>query len=125
MKFLDSVITAFQVFKKGADVLNELDEDKETGFAAPPTTSFKSKLRPARASLRDLERPLGLQLPRMETMVRYWATQLARDNNLRQIQATDYYTPPVKADRGTMTIASDANVKGFTASYKTTGVTAI
>ena len=125
MDFLTSVATAFQVFKKGAKVWSDLDEGKETGFVDPPTTRFRSKLTPPRGTLRDLERPLGLQLPRMETMMRHFATQLARDTNLRQIQSTDYYVAPVKAQKSTMTVASDANVKGFTGSYKTTGVTGI
>ena len=123
MSFLDSVLSVLSVVKKGAEVYSALsDKDEDTGFATPQRINLESNLTAPRASLKTMEAPIGLRLPNMETAYRYFSNNLSRDNNFRYIQGQKYVakrrTPPTP----TMSVASDARVKGFTASYKTTGV---
>ena len=122
--FFNAVVAGFQTFKKGARLLNEVTPEEE-GFATPPTVDLDTKVRPAKAPLREMEKPLGLFMPKMDTAYRYFATSLARDVNLRNIQSTDYYVKPVSPQKAKMNVSTDAKVKGFTASYKTTGVTGL
>lgn len=122
--FFDSVVTAFQVFKKGARLLSDVDEEQR-GFIKPPTVDLESNIRPVKAPLRDMEGPLGLNMPNMATAHRYFATNLSRDTNLRQVQSSDFYVKPVVPQKANMNVASDARVKGFTSTYKTTGVTGL
>jgi hypothetical protein len=69
-----------------------------------------------------MQKPVGMGLPNMETAYRYFSNNLSRDTNLRIVQGENYVARKRKATPATMTVAADAKVKGFTASYKTTGV---
>ena len=124
-EFFDAVATAFQDFKKGARVLSDVTPEEQRGFIKPPTVDLESNIRPVKAPLRDMEDPLGLGLPKMDTAHRYFQMNLSRDTVLRQVQSQDYYVKPVVPKKATMNIGSDAKVKGFTATYKTTGVTGL
>jgi len=121
--FLDTVITVLGVAKKGAEVYNSLSEKQESaGFATPSKMSTRTSGGGAKASLQSMDQPIGLGIPNMETAYRYFSNNLSRDNNLRQVQAENYVAKRRPALKSTMTVAGDANVKGFTASYKTSGV---
>jgi len=123
MQFIDSVLTALSVVKKGAEIVNELSEkDESLGFAQPKRVDLSSNLTAAKAPLREMQKPVGMGLPNMETAYRYFSNNLSRDTNLRIVQGENYVARKRKATPATMTVAADAKVKGFTASYKTTGV---
>jgi len=123
MKFLDSVLSVLSIVKKGAEVYSALtDKDEDTGFATPQRLNLESKLTAPRASLKSMEVPIGLGLPNIETAYRYFSNNLSRDNNFRYVQGENYVAKRRSPTPATMTVASDARVKGFTASYKTTGV---
>jgi len=123
MKFLDSVLSVLSIVKKGAEVYSALsDKDEDTGFATPQRVDLESKLTAPRASLKSMEAPIGLGLPNIETAYRYFSNNLSRDNNFRYVQGENYVAKRRSPTPATMTVASDARVKGFTASYKTTGV---
>ena len=123
MSFLDSVLSVLSVVKKGAEVYSALtDKDEDTGFARPQRINLESNLTAPRASLRTMEAPIGLGLPNMETAYRYFSNNLSRDNNFRYVQGQNYVAKRRNPTPATMSVASDARVKGFTASYKTTGV---
>ena len=55
--FFNAVVAGFQTFKKGARLLNEVTPEEE-GFATPPTVDLDTKVRPAKAPLREMEKPL-------------------------------------------------------------------
>lgn len=123
MQFIDSVLTALSVVKKGAEIVNELSEkDESLGFAQPKRVDLSSNLTAAKAPLREMQKPVGMGLPNMETAYRYFSNNLSRDTNFRIVQGENYVARKRKATPATMTVAADAKVKGFTASYKTTGV---
>lgn len=123
MQFIDSVLTVLSVVKKGAEIVNELsDKDESLGFAQPKRVDLSSNLTAAKAPLREMQKPVGMGLPNMETAYRYFSNNLSRDTNLRIVQGENYVARKRKATPATMTVAADAKVKGFTASYKTTGV---
>mgnify|MGYP001183950558 FL=1 len=123
MRFIDSVLTVLSVVKKGAEIVNELSEkDESLGFAQPKRVDLSSNLTAAKAPLREMQKPVGMGLPNMETAYRYFSNNLSRDTNLRIVQGENYVARKRKATPATMTVAADAKVKGFTASYKTTGV---
>ena len=123
MQFIDSVLTVLSVVKKGAEIVNELSEkDESLGFAQPKRVDLGSNLTAAKAPLREMQKPVGMGLPNMETAYRYFSNNLSRDTNLRIVQGENYVARKRKATPATMTVAADAKVKGFTASYKTTGV---
>ena len=123
MGVLDSVLTVLSVVKKGAEVYSALtDKDQDTGFAQPRRVDLESNLTAAKAPLRDMEAPIGMGLPNMETAYRYFSNNLARDTNFRYVQGENYVAKKRTPTAATMNVASDAKVKGFTASYKTTGV---
>jgi len=123
MQFIDSVLTVLSVVKKGAEIVNELsDKDESLGFAQPKRVDLGSNLTAAKAPLREMENPIGMRLPNIETAYRYFSNNLARDTNFRTLQGENYVAKRRKATPATMTVATDAKVKGFTASYKTTGV---
>jgi hypothetical protein len=123
MQFIDSVLTVLSVVKKGAEIVNELSEkDESLGFAQPKRVDLSSNLTAAKAPLREMQKPVGMGLPNMETAYRYFSNNLSRDTNLRIVQGENYVARKRKATPATMTVAADAKVKGFTASYKTTGV---
>jgi len=123
MQFIDSVLTVLSVVKKGAEIVNELSEkDESLGFAQPKRVDLSSNLTAAKAPLREMQKPVGMGLPNMETAYRYFSNNLSRDTNLRIVQGENYVARKRKSTPATMTVAADAKVKGFTASYKTTGV---
>jgi len=123
MQFIDGVLTVLSVVKKGAEIVNELSEkDESLGFAQPKRVDLSSNLTAAKAPLREMQKPVGMGLPNMETAYRYFSNNLSRDTNLRIVQGENYVARKRKATPATMTVAADAKVKGFTASYKTTGV---
>ncbi len=123
MRFIDSVLTVLSVVKKGAEIVNELSEkDESLGFAQPKRVDLSSNLTAAKAPLREMQKPVGMGLPNMETAYRYFSNNLSRDTNLRIVQGENYVARKRKSTPATMTVAADAKVKGFTASYKTTGV---
>jgi len=123
MQFIDSVLTVLSVVKKGAEIVNELSEkDESLGFAQPKRVDLSSNLTAAKAPLREMQKPVGMGLPNMETAYRYFSNNLSRDTNFRIVQGENYVARKRKATPATMTVAADAKVKGFTASYKTTGV---
>jgi len=123
MQLIDSVLTVLSVVKKGAEIVNELsDKDESLGFAQPKRVDLSSNLTAAKAPLREMQKPVGMGLPNMETAYRYFSNNLSRDTNLRIVQGENYVARKRKSTPATMTVAADAKVKGFTASYKTTGV---
>jgi len=123
MDFLDTVLTVIGVVKKGAEVYNQLSsKDQDTGFAQPRRIDLESNLTAAKAPLREMEKPVGQGIPNMDTAYRYFANNLSRDVNFRYVQGQNYVAKRRKPLDSTMTVAGNATVKGFTASYKTTGV---
>tara|TARA_R110000744_G_scaffold88457_1_gene172448 strand:+ start:1353 stop:1733 length:381 start_codon:yes stop_codon:yes gene_type:complete len=123
MEFLETLGTVLGIVKKGAEVFNTLNQkDEDTGFASPKLIDLESNLTAAKAPLNNMEQVVGLGIPRMDAMYRYFADNQSRDTNLRSLQANNFVASRRKSVPQTMTVAGNANVKGFTASYNTTGV---
>ena len=88
MEFLDTLITVYDVFKKGANILGEKTESKDS-FAVKKI-ELESNITPARPPLGDIPNAVGVGLPRMDAAFTYFSQQTARDQHLAQILSTDY-----------------------------------
>ena len=90
--FLDTIITVLGVVKKGAEVLDAVTskEKDSSGFAQPKPMDTQTSGGSATAPLQNMEQPIGIKIPNMESAYRYFSDNLSRDTNLRYLQGENY-----------------------------------
>lgn len=85
---------AWDLFQKGAQIYSafnpEEEESSSAGFMPRKKFDFRSGIPTPRAQMRTMEAPIGLKNPNIQTAFRYFADNVARDTNLKNIVAKNY-----------------------------------
>jgi len=94
--------TIIATVRKGArlakefGMLDEKEQQQSRGFMGPDF-NFDSRLQSARLTMRNMDEPRGMALPRMDATYTYFKNNLAKERNIRQIQQTNI---PASRPRG-------------------------
>lgn len=84
---------AWDLFQKGAEIYSKFNPEEESssaGFMPRKKFDFRSSIPTPRAQMRTMEAPIGLKNPNIQTAFRYFADNVARDTNLKNIVAKNY-----------------------------------
>jgi len=94
MDFLNSVVSVLSYVKKGAEVYAALSEkDQDTGFAKPTLVDLESNLSAPKASLKQMDSPSNITIPKVQSAYDYLLANQVRDRQLQVLLARNYQVP--------------------------------
>tara|TARA_R110002167_G_scaffold168921_1_gene366660 strand:+ start:186 stop:563 length:378 start_codon:yes stop_codon:yes gene_type:complete len=94
MDFLESIVSVLSYVKKGAEVYAALSEkDQDTGFAKPTLVDLESNLSAPKASLKQMDSPSNISIPKVQSAYDYLLANQVRDRQFQVLLARNYQVP--------------------------------